>query len=50
LEYTSCPDTPHVVKRTYDGGNNTTYSYDLCEDCKNYSVFQKNILREEKLN
>ena len=49
MEYTSCPDTPHVVKVTYDGGSNTTYTYELCKDCQNYSVFKKNILKIEEI-
>ncbi len=44
-----CTHLPYVARITYQGAKNSTYQFQLCQWCKNYPAFQKNILKVEEL-
>lgn len=50
IKQLSCPDYPHVVRRTFDIGFDKLAVYDLCKDCMNLPNFEDYIIKDEKLN
>ncbi len=44
-----CRHGLHVVRIIFDAGNERTSIYELCKYCKEYEIYQKNILNIENI-
>jgi len=47
LAVKECTHPPHTVRITFDVGNGETKIYDLCKSCKEFPIFQKDVISEE---
>ncbi len=49
MKFLQCSHPPHIMKITFDIGDDQIAEYTLCENCKNVPIFRDFILSKEIL-
>jgi len=45
-----CRHKPHTSRIIFDIGSGNTSVYDLCNNCKDFSVFKEYLISQEPIN